>query len=93
MNRRIRIATNRTEFARHVDSSPACIPEWEKLRAAYFAKKHSRCSQFGQFMRSMHPELFLERYENWWVTRPDFWSGGVNQDILANALTGSRSIA
>jgi len=92
MNRRKRIATNRTEFSRYVDDNPTCIPEWEELRVAYFSKKHGQRPAFGFYIRSYYADKFLIKYDSWWLNHPELWSGGVNQDILANAHT-TRSVA
>lgn len=87
-------ATNRTEFARFMDREPGTIPEWEKFRSAYFAKKHHRGPQFGQYMRSLNAKLFVEQYYRYWLKHPELWDGGyLNKDALAHELNQSRSVA
>lgn len=93
MKRRTRVTTNRTEFSRHIDDNPSVFPDWDGLRTAYFGKKHGQTPAFGFYMRSYYAEKFLIKYNQWWLSHPELWSGGVNQDILANERPQSRSVA
>jgi len=90
----MRTQTNRTEFARYLDANPDALPELKHLSDYYFSKHRKKMNitpQFGQFLRSVHKYLFVEKYESFWLKRPDLWDGHyLNHDCQAHVLKVNR---